>query len=124
MFDTRSKIVSVEAFLDYAVAHPSLKVVAVLLDPLYGPHVRRLAEIAGDGALLVIVESAAAPLLDARARAELAAALGIVERVTIADEPASAVLHAQLSGRIVDERAADQSRYSELATHVRQRNNV
>ena len=124
MFDTRPKIVSVAAFLAYAAAHPALPVVAVLLDPLYGPHVRRLVEIAGDRALLVMVESPTAPLLDARARAELAASLAMVECVTIVDANASAMLHAQLGSRIVDERAADATRYNNLAMHVRQRNNV
>ena len=124
MFDTRSKIVSVAAFLDYATSHPSQKVVAVLLDPLYGPHVRRLTEIAGDATLLVIVESPEAPLLDARARAELAASLTMVELVTTADPQASAVLRSQLGGRILDEREADETRYRELAAHVRRRNNV
>ena len=124
MFDTRYKIVSVESFLVHALANPDAKIVSVLLDPLYGPHVRRRGEIAAESKLLVIVESAASPLLDARARAELAAALSMVELVTIAGAAESAQLRAQLGERIIDERAADAVRYSELAAHVRQRNNV
>ena len=124
MFDTRSKIVSVEAFLDYAQAQPTLKIVAALLDPLYAPHVQALGEIAGDGKLMIIVETLPSPLLDARARAELAAALELVELVTIADATASRQLHAQLGSRIIDQRPADAARYTGLAAHVRQRNNV
>jgi bifunctional ADP-heptose synthase (sugar kinase/adenylyltransferase) len=56
-------------------------------DPLVADHARRLREIAApDGAVFAVVCASERPILPARARAELVAALGMVDYVILPDE--------------------------------------
>src|SRR5450755_2082158 len=60
-------------------------------DPLLAEHVRRLREYKTDGqALVVEITNPAKPLLSQRARAELAAALSLVDFVVLSDGTAHA----------------------------------
>ena len=121
MFDTRSKIVSPEAFLSYAEAHPELPIVLGYFDPMWAPHAERLQSLAADGKLLVIVAPLETALLNDRARAELVASFGMVDRVTLASDE---ILHQPWGTRLKDERLGDEQRYKSLTAHVRKRNNV
>jgi bifunctional ADP-heptose synthase (sugar kinase/adenylyltransferase) len=60
--------------------------VAGHFDPLLAEHVRRLKQYAeSDGPLVVEITNPARPLLAQRARAELVAALGMVDYVVLKD---------------------------------------
>lgn len=59
-------------------------------DPLLAEHVRRLRECARPGKLLAVeVTEPRRPLLAQRARAELVAALSMVDYVVLSDQPPS-----------------------------------
>ena len=96
--DTREKISATGAVL--VTGH---------FDPLTAAHARRITELKqSDRPLVVVVTSPANPILPARARAELVAALGAVDQVIVADE-------------IVHEEAADSERTRALIAHIHSR---
>lgn len=105
--DSRSKIV-----LPAAVP-PGTRVVSGYFDPLLAIHPRWLEELKGPGLLAVVVRNPPAPILPARARAELVAALRIVDFVMLdaADAP-------QPDLTIEDRDAAASAAF---VAHVRQR---
>lgn len=79
--DTRSKITTVNA-----IQEGDVEWVAGYFDPLLTEQIRRLRSLKRDGAKLgVIVRNPPTPLLSQRARAELVAALGIVDYVLLDD---------------------------------------
>ena len=125
--DTRNKIVEVEralAFAQEARARRSpVKVVTGYFDVVVAEHVRRLREIKkGSAALLVVVLDPPEPLLSGRARAELVAALGVVDYVVPAEEPAAmALLNHFQPDEIVREEPADLLRARRLSEHVHDR---
>jgi hypothetical protein len=85
-------------------------------------HVRRLGKIGAEERLFVIVTSPAKPLLPARARAELAAALEIVEHVVVAPpDRLQPLLRLIPTNRLVLEQAQEASRTEELMRHVHAR---
>jgi hypothetical protein len=111
MLDTRTKIVAAERVAGRTV-------VAVYFDPVVAPHAQRLQELAKEhGPLAVCVCDPPKPLLPARARAELAAALRDVELVVVGDAALSQAV------AIIDERPADLARRAALMAHVRSRQN-
>ncbi len=74
------------------------------------------------GTLFVIVLDPPAPLLGARARAELVAALAMVDYVVPAGEHAAAeLINRFTAGEIVREEAADLLRAERLSQHVQRR---
>ena len=78
-------------------------------DPVTAEHVRRLAELKRPGCrMVVVITSPPDPILPARARAELVAALADVDEVIGA-------------GAVVCEEAADLERTRVLVDHVRAR---
>ena len=87
--DSRSKILGPQE------ARQELKNKAVCwisghFDPLLAEHVRRIRECAGHGKLLAVeVTQPLRPFLPQRARAELVAALGMVDYVVLSDQPPS-----------------------------------
>jgi glycerol-3-phosphate cytidylyltransferase-like family protein len=96
--DTRQKI-----------ALAGATVVTGHFDPLTAAHTRRLAELKREGRpLVVVITSPSEPILPAAARAELVAALGIVDQVIVADE-------------VLREEQADAARASLLIERVRSR---
>lgn len=96
--DTRQKIAPAPA-----------TVVLGHFDPVTSEHANRLQELKQQGKpLIVVVTSPSDPLLPARARAELVAALRVVDQVIIADE-------------FISEEQADDARRDALMEHIRSR---
>lgn len=98
-----------------------ITVVSGYFDPLLAGHARRLGEIAAPGGILVaVVTEPERPILPARARAELVAALAVVDYVVPAEEAGE--LLAQLpADRVFREEAADLRRTQELVARVHQK---
>ena len=93
--DTRAKILDPAAAAQKAAearrAGKTVKLATGTFDPLLAAHARWLREIAGEGAVLfVAVGEPARPLLPQAARAELVAALGMVDYVVPGDAPLEA----------------------------------
>jgi bifunctional ADP-heptose synthase (sugar kinase/adenylyltransferase) len=118
--DTRKKLVD-RADALRAVAELALTVVTGYFDPLTSAHARRLEEIASGGArLLIVVRTPPNPILDARARAELVAALAAVRYVVV--EEGDAAWTRQLPGvRLIHEEEADLQRTRDLIAQVHRR---
>ena len=84
--DTRSKIIASEQARAKLGAKPARWVIGSF-DPLLAEHVRRLQHYATAGQLLVVeVTNPAKPLLPQRARAELVAALAMVDFVVLEND--------------------------------------
>jgi bifunctional ADP-heptose synthase (sugar kinase/adenylyltransferase) len=87
--DTRSKIVPLEQARQQLGDKPACWV-AGHFDPLLAEHVRRLSEHVAPGRLLVVeITDPARPLLPQRARAELVAALTMVDYVVLGNGTAN-----------------------------------
>jgi bifunctional ADP-heptose synthase (sugar kinase/adenylyltransferase) len=125
--DTRSKILTLDAALQLPLLPltPLLTVVTGYFDVLRAEHVRdlqRARDSAPDRSLLAIVLPGAAPLLDQRARAELVAALRVVDYVVIADDrDLDHIVAAFPPSQLVRLEAADECRSRQLMEHVRNR---
>lgn len=117
--DTRAKILSREAARNLRGQCPRLKVVTGNFDPLLAAHARRLEQLrAPEETLLVVVTDPRQPLLPARARAELVAALRVVDCVVIAAEDLEGWLGSLQPDELIREEAADEVRRNELIRHV------
>jgi bifunctional ADP-heptose synthase (sugar kinase/adenylyltransferase) len=87
--DTRTKIISEQDARQRLLGQPA-QWVAGDFDPLLAEHVRRLRECSTPGRRLVVeITNPARPLLAQRARAELVAALGMVDYVVLKDGSAA-----------------------------------
>ena len=114
--DTRLKILPLSRAAEFAGA----VFVAMHLDPLTAGHARRLREIANGGQpVVVLLSDPPSPLLPARARAELAAALDSVTAVMVLDGQSSIPDVARPS--LVIEEAADLERRDALVRRVFER---
>jgi bifunctional ADP-heptose synthase (sugar kinase/adenylyltransferase) len=83
--DTRTKIISEQDVRQRLRGQPA-QWVAGHFDPLLAEHVRRLRQYSAPGRRLVVeITNPARPLLAQRARAELVAALGMVDYVVLKD---------------------------------------
>jgi bifunctional ADP-heptose synthase (sugar kinase/adenylyltransferase) len=120
--DTRAKIVEREAALAHARTSRAA-VVTGYFDPLLVDHARRLCEIrAGFDTLIVLLSDPPSPVLDARARAELVAALGVVDYVALPQERASSdELERNPGISVFREEAADEARFERLVEYVHRR---
>jgi bifunctional ADP-heptose synthase (sugar kinase/adenylyltransferase) len=122
--DTRSKIVTLEEA--QALARP-VAVVSGSFDVLCAEHARELQDArnrAAGGALLVAVLPSAAGVLGQRARAEMVAALRMVDYVVTADyEDLDRIIHALSPTAVVRLEAADERRTRQLIEHVHRRQN-
>ena len=122
--DTRNKIIAPERAVEIISEMRSQRVRPEVLtgyfDVLLASHVRRLREVRnGADRLLVIVLDPPDPVLPARARAELVAALGVVDYVVPAGKhKAEELLRYFEAGEIVREESADLTRAHALAEHV------
>jgi bifunctional ADP-heptose synthase (sugar kinase/adenylyltransferase) len=120
--DTRSKILTLDAALQLP---PPVTVVTGYFDVLRAEHVRDLRHaraLAPNRPLLAIVLPGTAPLLDQRARAELVAALRVVDYVVTADDrDLDRIIAAFPPSQLVRLEAADQRRSRQLMEHVRSR---
>jgi len=123
--DTRHKIVEPHHALALAqdLRAKGVKIVTGYFDVLVAEHVRRLWEIKnGSGTLIVVVLDPPEPLLAGRARAELVAALGVVDYVVPAGEQAARQLLSYFTAsEIVREESADLLRARRLSEHVKRR---
>lgn len=125
--DTRQKIIGCEQAAALAAdlrrQGATIRVVTGYFDVLVAEHVRRLREIAaGSAKVFVVVLDPPSPLLAARARAELAAALAMVDYVVPAGEQAACELLSTFPAReIVREESADLLRAERLSQHVQHR---
>jgi bifunctional ADP-heptose synthase (sugar kinase/adenylyltransferase) len=121
--DTRSKIIDPERALALTqdLRAKGVKIVTGYFDVIVADHVRRLREIKnGSGMLVVVVLDPPEALLAGRARAELVAALGMVDYVVPADEPAAEELLSHFTAsEIVREESADLLRARRLSEHVK-----
>jgi bifunctional ADP-heptose synthase (sugar kinase/adenylyltransferase) len=123
--DTRQKIIEPQRALALVrdLRAKGLKVVTGYFDVIVAEHVRRLREIKnGSGTLVVVVLDPPQPVLASRARAELVAALGMVDYVVPADEHAAGELLSHFTtSEIVREESADLLRAGHLSEHVKRR---
>lgn len=105
-----------------AIGSP-VKLASGYFDPLIAEHAERLGRLRdGGGALMVMVATPPEPLLSARARAELVAALAVVDYVVLPGEGAHAewMERIQARGKFRHE-AADAQLREELIRHVHTR---
>ena len=117
--DTRTKIASSAAVIPAAGRR---KLVTGYFDPLTAAHAARLAELRGDADQLVVaVKDPPDPLLPARARAELVAALAAVDYVLIPSDGGADGLPAE---ETIDEQAQDLARRAALSDHIMSRQNA
>lgn len=114
--DTRHKII--DAAEAAALAQAGATVVRGYFDPLIAEHAERLTEFKRAGApLLVLIATPPNPILPDRARAELVAALAVVDRVALTGDAApGASITPQI--RLEEEDLARQAR---LIEHVHSR---
>jgi bifunctional ADP-heptose synthase (sugar kinase/adenylyltransferase) len=125
--DTRAKIIDCDRAAALAAElrarGSAMKLVTGYFDVLLAAHVQRLREIAHKpGTLFVLVLDPREPVLGARARAELVAALGMVDYVVPAGERAAQALLGQFTaGEVVREESADLLRARSLSEHVQRR---
>ena len=83
--DTRTKIVSLHEIQERLQNRPA-RWLSGHFDPLLAEHVQRLTQAREPGSLLVVeITNPARPLLPQRARAELVAALAVVDYVVLSD---------------------------------------
>lgn len=99
--DTRTKILTLPELQD-RLKNRAFRCVSGYFDPLVAEHVRRLTEVREPGRPLVVeVTNPRQPLLAQRARAELVAALAMVDYVVLGDEEAG--LDADISERFIED---------------------
>ncbi len=121
--DTRSKILTEAEALDLP---PGLRsgstVVLGFFDPLLADHVRRLKQIKPPGAVLIaVILDPPASLLGVRARAELTAAIGIIDFVVPVPGDVSGFLRKLQPGTVIHDADEDQLRTARLIEHVQRR---
>jgi bifunctional ADP-heptose synthase (sugar kinase/adenylyltransferase) len=98
--DTRSKIIPLHELKERLQDRP-VRRISGHFDPLLAEHVGRLRRASEPDRLLVVeVTNPARPLLSQRARAELVAALAMVDYVVLGDEQPAA--DADLTERFID----------------------
>ena len=130
--DTRNKILSVPSAIETACRAKQqgrkLTVVTGYFDVLGSAHVRDLAGVrrnTGDGVLLVVLLPRDRALLQPRGRAEMVAALSVVDYVVTAGEDS---IESFLSGLPADEvisrQTADEEQTRLLMEHVYSRHSV
>ena len=118
--DTRTKILSWDEAKHLLAPSAQAQVVIGHFDPLLAAHARRLRELAVSGRpLIAVVTDPPQPLLPQRARAELVAALVVVDHVILA--PTAAPLLFPDGIRPIREEARDAERTRDLIQHVHRR---
>ncbi len=127
--DTRKKILTTEGAValarDLRAQNKPLQVVTGYFDVLVAGHVRALRDVRSATSarpLLVVITPPAQPVLSARARAEMVAALGMVDYVVTAEPGQRESLLAALEAEdVVAFEAADERRARQLIEHVHRR---
>jgi D-beta-D-heptose 7-phosphate kinase/D-beta-D-heptose 1-phosphate adenosyltransferase len=125
--DTRKKILTVaqavETVRRLRAEGSSVRFATGWFDPLIAAHARRLEQLR-DGAsrVMVIVTDPSRPILPARARAELVAALSVVDFVVPSEEERLEDLLTQLEAtEVLRGEAADETLTQQLIHHVQTR---
>lgn len=122
--DTRSKIIDPEEAARVA-GDGALTVVAGAFDVLLAEHARELQRVRNrtpQRRLLVALLPPAEPVLEARARAELIAALAVVDYVVTADETGLQDLMKRLPvAELIRAQSATDERTRQLIEHVHRR---
>lgn len=99
-----------------------VKAVLGYFDPLLAAHVRRFTELAEPGKrLMAVVLNPEAPLLNLRARAELAAGLAIIDFVVPVVGDPGEFLARLAPNEIVHDEKDDEIRTARLIEHVQRR---
>jgi bifunctional ADP-heptose synthase (sugar kinase/adenylyltransferase) len=119
--------VSPEAALEAArqarAAGKRVKLVTGYFDPLLAAHARRLRDVADPESVLVaVIREPERPILAARARAELVAALATIDFVILGGEP-NHILAGFEPDELFQDDAADERRTQDLILHVQSRHN-
>ncbi len=116
--DTRAKIVDAARAAELRAAHPEMRVVTGYFDVLVASQVRTLQRLPSEGErlLMAVVVSPAAPILNARARAELAASLAVIDYVLLVEAAGPDWLKTAIS--LEAEHEADRQ---DLIAHVHRR---
>jgi len=118
--DTRHKILTLE---EARLLPPPAVAFVTHLEVLRAAHVQKLQGLAdaNPGTLLVVLTDPASPLVPLQARAELAAALRVVDYVVPSPEGAEPVLSAVHAALVVHDEEEDIERTRLLIEHVRRR---
>jgi len=125
--DTRKKILTtaeaIETVRRLRAQGQSVKVATGWFDPLIASHARRLETLRDSSSqVMVIVTSPPQPVLPARARAELVAALSVVDFVVLSEEGPLEDLLAQLEAvEVLHGEASDEIITRDLIRHVHNR---
>jgi bifunctional ADP-heptose synthase (sugar kinase/adenylyltransferase) len=123
--DTRTKIVTPEEACALARGRQIAVLVTGYFDVLLAAHIRELdraRESLPDAVIFVALGTPEQPLLDVRARAEMVAALAMVDYVvSLEDRQMESLLAAFPGERIVRLEAAHEQRMRELIQHVHRR---
>lgn len=124
--DTREKIVDLAAAAAIAATLRSqgarVKLIAGYFDVLTPDHVRRIAALSDGRTLMVAVLDPPHPLMARRARAELAAAMSMVDYVLLMEgDDLEHALGMIQPDEVVREEIADQQRSQALIEHVHRR---
>ena len=125
--DTRSKILTAAGAAErLRQSHQPVVAVSGYFDVLLAEDVRQLRSVADRTAgctLVALLIAPPEPVLSVRARAEIAAALAMIDYVVIADGVDPEALAAAFGAReLVRLEAGQQGRLSELIEHVHRRN--
>ena len=117
--DTRSKIIGGEEAQARIRQHRGWVIVTGYFDPVTAAHARRLREISKEHSrIAVFLSDPPHPVLPAQARAELLAAMGMVDCVVLPREHALP-LDPEIS--VLHEEEADKARLRKLIEHVHER---
>jgi bifunctional ADP-heptose synthase (sugar kinase/adenylyltransferase) len=123
--DTRNKIVTLEDACALACSGRNAALVIGYFDVLVAAHVGELADVRSrtpDAVLVVALRTSENPVLSARARAEMVAALEMVDYVvSLEGGQTDTLLQAFPAERIVHLEAAHEQRMRELIQHVHRR---
>lgn len=125
--DTRTKIVSLGKVVEIA-SRQRVRIVTGYFDPLLAAHAARLYEIRRaepDTPLVVAILDPSSPVLNARARAELVAALAVVDYVMILNVARGEEALGRIpAAEVLREEDADRTRTRALAEHVHRRHQL
>ena len=120
--DTRAKIIDLASAARLRRPDMRLKLVAGYFDVLTPSLVTRLQSLSDGGLLIAAVVDPPNPLLPSRARAELAAALSVIDYVLLLpDAGLEKALEEIRPDEVVREDMADTKRSQALIEHVHQR---
>jgi hypothetical protein len=120
--DTRAKIIDLASAARLRRPGVRLKLVAGYFDVLTPDLVSRLGSLSDGGRLIAVVLDPPNPLLPSRARAELAAALSVIDYVLLLpDAGIEKALDEIRPDEVVREDMADGKRSQALIEHVHQR---